>query len=42
MYGRKNPNVCFILPALAFGIDTDGRFFFEAAWLIWAIGVGDG
>lgn len=40
MYGRYNPNVVFIWPALAFGVDRDGRVFLEAAWLCWAIGIG--
>jgi len=40
MYIRHNPNVCFIFPALAMGIDIDGRYFMEAAWLCWAVGVG--
>jgi len=40
MYGRHNQNVCFIWPALAFGVDRDGRYFFEAAWLWWAAGIG--
>lgn len=41
-YGRFNPNVCFILPAIAVGIDVDGLFFMEMAWLCWAVGVGNG
>lgn len=41
MYGRHNPNVCFIWPALACGVDRDGRYFMEAAWLWWAVGIGD-
>ena len=40
MYGRHNPNVCFIWPALAMGVDADGRYFMEAAWLWWAAGIG--
>ena len=40
MYARHNPNVCFVWPALALGVDIDGRFFFEAAWLCWAAGIG--
>jgi hypothetical protein len=40
IYGRKNPNVVFIWPACAFGIDTDGRVFLEVAWLMWAFGIG--
>jgi len=42
MYTRHNPNVCFIWPALAFGVDRDGRYFMEAAWLWWAVGIGEG
>lgn len=40
-YLRTNHNVCFIWPALAIGIDKDGRYFIEAAWLFWAAGIGD-
>lgn len=40
MYVRENQKVVFLLPTLAIGVDTDGRYFFEAAWLHWAIGVG--
>ena len=40
MYARHNPNVCFIWPALAMGVDVDGRYFMEAAWLWWAVGIG--
>lgn len=40
MYARHNPNVCFILPALAIGVDVDGRYFMEVAWLCWAAGLG--
>lgn len=40
MYLRKNHNVIFIWPAVAFGIDTDGRAFIECAWLCWAVGIG--
>lgn len=39
MYGRYNPNVMFLLPAVAVGVDKDGRFFLEAAWLCWAAGI---
>lgn len=39
-YTRHNPRVCFVWPTLAFGIDTDGRPFLEAAWLFWAAGIG--
>lgn len=40
MYGRFNPNVMFVFPALAVGIDVDGRVFIEVAWACWAIGIG--
>ena len=39
MYGRYNPNVMFLLPTIAIGVDTDGRFFFEVAWFCWAAGI---
>lgn len=39
MYLRHNPNVIFIFPAAALGVDVDGRYFFEVAWLFWAVGV---
>jgi hypothetical protein len=39
VYGRYNPNVMFLLPTAAIGVDTDGRYFFEVAWLCWAVGV---
>ncbi len=39
-YTRTNPNVFFLFPAAAVGVDRDGRFFFEVAWACWAIGVG--
>ena len=39
MYGRYNPNVLFLIPAAAVGVDVDGRYFFEVAWLCWAVGV---
>jgi hypothetical protein len=41
IYGRNNPNVCFLLPTIAIGVDIDGRYFLEAGWLFWAIGLGD-
>lgn len=41
IYGRNNQNVCFLLPTFATGIDVDGRYFFEAAWLFYVIGIGD-
>ena len=39
-YGRTNYNVCFIFPAIATGVDIDGRVFFEIAWLFYAVGFG--
>jgi hypothetical protein len=30
----------FLLPTAAIGIDTDGLYFFELAWLCWAVGIG--
>lgn len=41
MYTRHNPNVAFLWPALAIGVDADGRNFMEIAWLWWAVGIGD-
>ena len=41
MYTRHNPNVCFLIPTMAVGIDIDGRYFVEVAWLFWAAGAGD-
>ena len=41
VYGRNNPNVCFLLPTMAIGVDVDGRYFFEIAMLFWVIGVGE-
>lgn len=41
MYSRINSSVFFIIPALAIGIDVDGRYFIEAAWLCFAVGLGD-
>lgn len=40
IYTRVNSNVFFLLPAFAVGIDLDGRYFFEIAWLVFAIGLG--
>lgn len=40
-YGRHNPNVCFLLPTMAIGIDTDGRYFMEVAFLFFVLGIGD-
>lgn len=42
MYIRKSERVFFLLPTVAVGVDMDGLFFFEVAWFVWAIGVGDG
>jgi hypothetical protein len=39
MYFRYNPNVLFILPAMAVGVDVDGRVFLEVAWLCMAVGI---
>lgn len=39
MYVRHNPNVMFLLPTAAVGVDTDGRYFLEVAWLCWAVGI---
>jgi hypothetical protein len=39
MYGRFNPNVLFLIPAIAVGVDVDGRVFLEVAWLCWAAGI---
>jgi len=39
-YIRTGENVLFLLPTAAVGVDVDGLFFFEIAWLCWAIGVG--
>ena len=41
MYMRKSANTLFLLPALAIGLDTDGRPFIEIAWLNIAVGIGD-
>lgn len=39
-YLRHNPNVCFLWPSVAVGVDADGRFFMELGWLFWAVGLG--
>lgn len=39
VYVRHNPNVMFLLPTAAVGVDTDGRYFLEVAWLCWAVGI---
>lgn len=41
MYTRENANVFFLIPTIAVGTETDGRFFLEIAWLCWAVGVGE-
>lgn len=41
LYTRRSENVFFLLPALAVGVDMDGRYFLEVAWLCWAVGIGD-
>jgi len=38
-YTRNNPNVVFVLPALAIGIEEDGSYFIEVGWFCWAIGI---
>jgi len=40
IYTRTNNNVFFLIPTAATGIDTDGRFFFEIAFLCFAVGIG--
>lgn len=40
MYMRVGANVFFLLPAVAVGVDVDGRFFLEVAWGNYAIGLG--
>jgi len=39
IYTRQNTNVMFLIPTAAVGVDTDGKYFFELAWLCWAVGV---
>ena len=41
IYTRINECVFFLLPSAAVGVDTDGRYFFELAWMFFAIGFGD-
>lgn len=41
MYTRVNSKVFFLLPTVAVGIDLDGRYFIEAAWLNFVVGFGD-
>lgn len=40
MYSRLNRNVFFLLPAIAVGVDTDGLYFVEVAFLNVAVGFG--
>ena len=40
IYTRTNSRVCFLLPSAAVGVDIDGRYFFEVAWLFFVIGLG--
>lgn len=39
-YYRTSQSVFFLFPAVAVGVDVDGRYFIEFAWLCWAIGLG--
>ena len=44
IYVRQSPRVCFLLPAIALGLDTENENeypFLEVAWLFWAIGIGE-
>lgn len=41
IYTRTSERVCFIAPSIAIGVDVDGRWFLEAAWLWFAVGIGD-
>lgn len=38
-YIRINYNVIFIWPSAAYGVDLDGRYFFEVAFLYFAVGL---
>lgn len=40
-YTRTNRAVCWLLPCAAIGHDESGTLFFEVAWLLWVIGVGE-
>jgi hypothetical protein len=42
IYFRRSEYVVFLLPAIAVGLQVDGRPFFEVAWFNWAVGIGDG
>ena len=39
-YTRKSHYTMFLLPAVAVGMEDDGRPFLEFAWLCWAVGIG--
>ncbi len=41
LYIRRSSSTLFLLPAVAVGIDIDGRPFIEIAWLNIAIGIGE-
>lgn len=40
IYTRRNLRVCFLLPTMAVGYDTDDLPFVEIAWLFFVIGFG--
>jgi len=39
MYYRINEKVFFVLPTMAIGLDEDGLWFVEIAWLNIAVGI---
>lgn len=41
IYIRQNYRVCFLTPTVACGIDGDGVYFFEVAFLFFVIGLGE-
>lgn len=41
LYLRFNYEVCFVWPTLAYGKNSDKKWFVELAWIFWAIGLGD-
>lgn len=41
MYFRTSAHTLFLLPAIAVGVDVDGRPFIEIAWLNVAVGIGE-
>jgi hypothetical protein len=41
IYTRTSTRTLFLLPAIAIGVEEDGKPFLEVAWLWWAVGVGD-